>query len=204
MLGNDRRRLELAFSLLYSLPGTPMMQYGDEIGIGDDLRLPERECARMPMQWTSDRHGGFSKGRRVVRPVINDATYGYKHVNVADQTRDPGSLLNWTARMLRSRRECPEFSWGQFKILDTREPAVLAIRYDWRGTSVVTIHNFSESPQKVTVDLDCPTGEVMVDMFGRERLQARKGCEHELALDPLKFRWFRVGAADNAIERESP
>ncbi len=78
MLGNDRRRLELAFSLLFSLPGTPMMQYGDEIGIGDDLRLPERECARTPMQWTAEQHGGFSRAQKVVRPVINDAIYGYQ------------------------------------------------------------------------------------------------------------------------------
>src|SRR5258708_36676380 len=90
MLATARKRLELAFSLLYSLPGTPMMQYGDEIGMGDDLRLPERECARTPMQWTSDKHGGVSKGRRVGRPLVNDATYGYKHVNVADQPRDAG------------------------------------------------------------------------------------------------------------------
>jgi maltose alpha-D-glucosyltransferase/alpha-amylase len=108
MLGNDRRRLELAFSLLFSLPGTPMMQYGDEIGIGDDLRLPERECARTPMQWTSDRHGGFSRARRVVRPVISDPVYGFRKVNVAEQRRDPDSLLNWTERMIRARKECPK------------------------------------------------------------------------------------------------
>ena len=78
MLGNDRRRLELAFSLLFSLPGTPMMQYGDEIGMGDNLRLPERECARTPMQWTSERHGGFSRAQKVVRPVIDDPVYGYQ------------------------------------------------------------------------------------------------------------------------------
>jgi len=87
MLGNNRRQLELAFSLLFSLPGTPMMQYGDEIGIGDNLRLPERECARTPMQWTSERHGGFSVARKVVRPVIDDAVYGYERVNVADQQK---------------------------------------------------------------------------------------------------------------------
>ena len=203
MLGNERKRLELAFSLLYSLPGTPMMQYGDEIGIGDDLRLPERECARTPMQWTADRHGGFSKARRVVRPVINDATYGFREVNVAAQKRDPGSLLNWTERMLRTRRECPEFSWGKFEILKAKDPAVLVMRYDWRGTSVVTFHNFADSGRKVAVDLDCPRGEVLVDMFGPDRLQARKGCEHELALAPYQYRWFRVGAADNAIEREA-
>ena len=83
MLGNDRRKLELAFSLLFSLPGTPMMQYGDEIGMGDDLRLPERECARTPMQWTGGQHGGFSRARKAVRPVIRDATFGFEHVNVA-------------------------------------------------------------------------------------------------------------------------
>ena len=105
--------------------------------------------------------------------------------------------------MIRGRRECPEFAWGQFTILKTKQPAVLAIRYDWRGTSLVIFHNFSDSPQRVTVDLDCPRGEMIADVFGKERLQARKGCEHELTLDPLRFRWFRVGAADNAIDRES-
>jgi maltose alpha-D-glucosyltransferase/alpha-amylase len=107
MLGNDRRRLELAFSLLYSLPGTPMMQYGDEIGMGDDLTLDERECARTPMQWTSERNGGFSRAERTVRPCIGDATYGYRAVNAADQRRKPDSLLNWTERRIRMRRECP-------------------------------------------------------------------------------------------------
>lgn len=110
MLRNNRRRLELAFSLLFALPGTPMMQYGDEIGMGDNLRLPERECARTPMQWTSDPHGGFSRARRVVRPAIADEEFGFQKVNVADQRRDPHSLLNWTERMIRTRRECPEIA----------------------------------------------------------------------------------------------
>ena len=156
MLGNDRRRLELAFSLLFSLPGTPMMQYGDEIGIGDDLRLPERECARTPMQWTGGRHGGFSRARRVVRPVINDKVYGYRKVNVADQRRDPQSLLNWTERMIRARKECPEISWGNFVVLRTNVPEVLAMRYDWRNTSLVTLHNFSSAKQTVKAKIDCP------------------------------------------------
>src|SRR5439155_1945395 len=95
MLGRNRKRLELAFSLLFSLPGTPMMQYGDEIGMGDDLRLPERECARTPMQWTAGNHGGFSMSKTVARRVISDPVYGFRRVNVADQRRDPHSLLNW-------------------------------------------------------------------------------------------------------------
>ena len=145
MLGNDRRQLELAFSLLFSLPGTPMMQYGDEIGIGDNLRLPERECARTPMQWTAEPHGGFSRAQKVVRPVIDDAVYGYERVNVAAQRRDPDSLLNWTERMIRTRKECPEISWGDFAVLRTNAPEVLAMRYDWRDTSLVTLHNFSSA-----------------------------------------------------------
>src|SRR5689334_22175623 len=93
MLGNDRRRLELAFSLLFSLPGTPMMQYGDEIGMGDDLSQPERECARTPMQWTSEPHAGFTRGKNTVCPVISKGDYGYRTRNVADQRRDVNSLL---------------------------------------------------------------------------------------------------------------
>jgi maltose alpha-D-glucosyltransferase/alpha-amylase len=110
MLANDRRRLELAFSLLFSLPGTPMMQYGDEIGMGDDLALDERDCARTPMQWTSERHGGFSRAARTVRPCIDDDRFGYRRVNVSEQRRDPQSLLNWTERRIRMRKECPELS----------------------------------------------------------------------------------------------
>src|SRR5262249_18680785 len=144
MLGNDRRRLELAFSLLFSLPGTPMMLYGDEIGMGDDLSLPERECARTPMQWTSERHGGFTRSDHPVQRVLDDATFGYRRVNVADQRREHNSLLNWTERMIRMRKECPEISWGDFEVMSTSAPEVLAIRYDWRGTSLVTLHNFSD------------------------------------------------------------
>ena len=95
MLDNDRRKLELAFSLLFTLPGTPMLQYGDEIGIGDDLSLPERECARTPMQWSDEPHGGFSTAKRVGAAGDRDPVYGYQRVNVAAQRRDPHSLLNW-------------------------------------------------------------------------------------------------------------
>src|SRR5690606_31990555 len=118
MLDNDRQRLELAFSLLFTLPGTPMLQYGDEIGLGDDLSLPERESARTPMQWSPDPQGGFTTSNKPVRPVIADPIYGYQRVNVDKQRRDPHSLLSWMERKIRVRRECPEISWGQWRILD--------------------------------------------------------------------------------------
>jgi maltose alpha-D-glucosyltransferase/alpha-amylase len=201
MLGNDRRRLELAFSLLFSLPGTPMMQYGDEIGIGDDLRQPERECARTPMQWTSDRHGGFSLARRVVRPVISDPVYGYRKVNVAQQRRDPNSLLNWTERMIRARKECPEISWGSFVVLRTNVPEALAIRFDWRNTSLLTLHNFSSSKQNVKLKVDCPNDKLLVEVFDGRHSKAHDDGSHRVAMDGYAWRWFRVGAPDNVLGR---
>jgi maltose alpha-D-glucosyltransferase/alpha-amylase len=201
MLGNDRRRLELAFSLLFSLPGTPMMQYGDEIGIGDDLSLPEREAARTPMQWTNQRHGGFSRAEKVVRPVIDDETFGYQKVNVAAQQRDRDSLLNWTERTIRMRQECPEIGWGEYAILPADAPEVLALRYDWRGTALVTLHNFSPQRRKVRLQLQGPGRERLVNVFQDEVSQADATGTHEFALDSYAYCWLRVGAADTALDR---
>ena len=201
MLGNDRKRIELAFSLLFSFPGTPMMQYGDEIGMGDNLRLPERECARTPMQWTSERHGGFSRAKRIVRPVINDRVYGYNRLNVNDQRRDTESLLNWTERIVRMRKQCPEISWGDFVVLRTNVPQVLALRYDWRNTSLVTLHNFTDERQRVRVAPGSATGGVLVDVFDGHHSKAHNDGAHRISLGPYDWRWFRVGAADNVLNR---
>jgi maltose alpha-D-glucosyltransferase/alpha-amylase len=201
MLGNDRRKLELAFSLLFSLPGTPMMQYGDEIGIGDDLRLPERECGRTPMQWTPGRHGGFSRARKVVCPVIHDATFGFEHVNVARQRRDAQSMLNWTERMVRTRKECPEISWGNFVVLRTNVPEVLAIRYDWRDTSLVTLHNFGNATQKARLKVGTQRDGLLVDVFDGHHAKAYADGAHRVELPPYAWRWYRVGGADNVLDR---
>ena len=149
MLDGDRRRLELAYSLMFTLPGTPVMRYGDEIGMGDDLTLPERNCARTPMQWSTEPHGGFTKSDKPVLPVITDGPYGFEHVNAAEQRRDPNSLLNWTERIIRMRKEVPEIGWGDFAILPTGDPAVLGMRYDWRNNSVLFVHNFDAKPREI-------------------------------------------------------
>ena len=201
MLGNNRQRLELAFSLLFSLPGTPMMQYGDEIGIGDNLKLPERECARTPMQWTSERHGGFSRAARVVRPVINDSVFGYQKVNVSDMRRDPQSLLNWTERIIRMRKECPEISWGTFSVLRTTEPSVLALRYDWRETSLVTLHNFANRDVKVKLKVGVERDDMLVDVFSDLHSRKRNDGMHLVALDGYAWRWYRVGSTDTTLDR---
>jgi maltose alpha-D-glucosyltransferase / alpha-amylase len=200
MLGNDRRRLELAFSVLLSLPGTPMLQYGDEIGMGDDLTLDERDCARTPMQWTNERHGGFSTAARTVRPCIDDDTYGYRTVNAADQRRDPGSLLNWMERRIRMRKECREIAWGDFTVLRVDAREVLAMRYDFSGTSMLTLHNFSGRRQTVAVDLKGRGGDLLVDVFEDHHSRAENGT-HTLMLEPYGSRWYRVGAVDNTLRR---
>src|SRR5690606_32237540 len=106
---------------------TPMLQYGDEIGMWDDLSLPERECARTAMQWSGDEYGGFSTSSRRVVPIVDDERHGFRQVNVADQRRDPDSLLNWTERRIRARKELPEIAWGEPTVLATGAPSVLCI-----------------------------------------------------------------------------
>jgi maltose alpha-D-glucosyltransferase / alpha-amylase len=201
MLDNDRRKLELAFSLLFTLPGTPMLQYGDELGIGDDLSLPERTCARTPMQWSADRHGGFSTARRTVRPVISDPIYGYKRVNVEAQRRDPQSLLNWVERKIRMRKECPEISWGDWKILAVDAPGVLVMRYHHRGHTLAILHNFTTKPRVVRLGppaIDTPT---MVDLLWTNDSRADENGRHTIELQPYDYRWFRAGGTDRNVPR---
>ena len=148
MLDGDRQRLELAWSLMLSLPGTPVLYYGDEIGMGDDLRLPERESVRTPMQWNRRANGGFSTASpaQLVRPVVDDGRFGYAAVNVVDQQRDPGSLLSWIDRALRVRQTLPELRWGHMEVIPVDHPAVVAVRTSWRGASVVALHNLAGEP----------------------------------------------------------
>jgi maltose alpha-D-glucosyltransferase/alpha-amylase len=195
MLDNDRPRLELAFSLLFTLPGTPMLQYGDEIGLGDDLTLPERECARTPMQWTARPHGGFTAGRRPIRPVIDDPVYGYRSVNVEAQRRDPHSLLNWMERKIRMRRECPEISWGQWTILPAPE-GVLVMRYCHNGQTLVTLHNFTGKPKVVRLAAKNTGDAMLVDLLDTHDSRADANGRHTIELPPYGYRWLRAGGID--------
>jgi len=201
MVNNDRRRIELAYSLLFTLPGTPMLQYGDEIGMGDDLSLPERECARTPMQWSADRHGGFSSGRRTVLPVISDPIYGYKRVNVEAQRRDPHSLLNWMERKIRMRKECPEISWGDWKILETNAADVLVMEYTWRDHSLIVLHNFVDQPRAVRIPVRTAGTQVLVDLLWTNDSRASEHGHHEIELEPYGYRWFRARGIDRNIPR---
>ena len=203
MLGGDRRRLELAYSLMFTLPGTPVLLHGDEIGMGDDLRLPERECARTPMQWSTEPQGGFTKSDKPVLPVISGGPYGYEHVNVAEQRRDPGSLLNWLERIIRMRKEVPEIGWGDYTVLRTRNPAVLAIRYDWRNNSVLVLHNLDPKPREVVfeVGLEGEAGRQLTDLLSHQHSRADDSGRHCVLLEGYGYRWYRVGGLDYLLKR---
>ena len=202
MLRGDRRHLELAYSLMFTLPGTPVLRYGDELGMGDDLDLPERNCARTPMQWSTEPHAGFTKSDKPILPVIDKGPYGYDHVNAAEQRRDANSMLNWTERIIRMRKEVPEIGWGDFEILDTGTPCVLAMRYDWRNNSVLFLHNLDPKPREVSFRVGLPgnAGDVLVNLLTDQHSAGRHG-RHEVLLEPFGYRWFRVGGLDYLLKR---
>jgi maltose alpha-D-glucosyltransferase/alpha-amylase len=203
MLGGDRRRLELALSLLFTLPGTPMIQYGDEIGIWDDLSLEERECARTAMQWSGAHYGGFSQSKKMVVPIVKDPQRGYKKVNVADERRDPNSLLNWTERRIRARKELPEVGWGECSVIDTDAAPVLVLRYVWRDVSFVAVHNFSDKKQVVRFDVGRPDDGQLFDVFDENHSRADASGRHRIQLGPYSHKWYRVGASDTTPKRSA-
>ena len=203
MLQGDHRRLELAYSLMMSLPGTPVLRYGDEIGMGDNLRLPERNSARTPMQWSTEPQGGFTKSEKPILPVITGGPYGFEHVNVAQQRRDPDSLMNWMERMIRMRKEAPEIGWGEFSILPTRISEVLAIRYDWRNNSVVVLHNLSAIPREISLEIGPDDEGCLVNLLSAENSQADTSGKHCIMLEPYGYRWFRVGGLDYILKQSS-
>ncbi len=203
MLNGDRRRIELANSLLFTLPGTPVVRYGDEIGMGDDLSLPERYCARTPMQWTEEPQGGFTESDTPVLPVISGGAYGYQHVNVAAQRRDPESLLNWFERIIRMRKEIPEIGNGDFAVVDVGDPAVLAMRYDWRGGHVFFLHNFAEGGREVffRTGSDACKGQRLVNLISQDHSEADAEGRHNVLLEAFGYRWFRIGGLDDVFRR---
>jgi len=202
MLGGDIRRLKLAYSLMYSLPGTPVLRYGDEIGMGDDLTLPERNCARTPMQWSNEPQGGFTKSEKPVLPVISEGPYGYGHVNVAFQRRDAESMLNWTERMIRMRKEAPEIGWGTCSAVDCGDPGVLILRYAWRDNVVIVIHSFHDRPVEIAFRLPQDNDDgPLIDILDGHDSRANHDRRHHMVLEPYGFRWYRAGGLDYLLKR---
>lgn len=197
MLGGDIRRIKLANSLMFSMPGTPVLRYGEEIGMGDDLSLPGRTAVRTPMQWANRKNAGFSsvESDQLVRSVISEGPFSYERVNVADQRRDPDSLLSWTQSLIRARKECPEIGRGQMKLVEVDQPTVLAHRIDWSQGAVLMVHNFADHSVSVRLKDGHGQGEYPIDLFGENRFH-RVSLDEPLELEPYGYRWLRVGGSD--------
>ncbi len=194
MLDGDLQRLKLTYSLLLTLPGTPVINYGEELGMGDDLTLDERQPARTPMQWSAAPNGGFSTAPadQLVLPVISEGDYSYKQVNVTAQQCDPHSLLNWMERAVRLRKEYPAFGWGQWQTLQTDHPSVFAHRCEWQGRVVIAVHNLSRADCKATLVLAEDAGRCLVDLFTGKRVEAIEQPSHPMHLAGYDYRWLQV------------
>ena len=201
MLNFDRRRMEVAYSLMFTLPGTPVIRYGDEIEMGDDLRLKERQCARTPMQWSTETHAGFTAAEKPVLPVIDDEVCGYRVCNAGDQRREPESFLNWTERIIRMRKECPEIGWGEWQILRTGSPQVLAIRYDWRENAIVAVHNTDDRPHRIRLNIENAGRTSLVNLLSNDHSEGDGDGVHKLAIEGYGYRWYRVGGLDYILRR---
>jgi maltose alpha-D-glucosyltransferase / alpha-amylase len=201
LLGNDRARLELANSLLFTLPGSPVIYYGDEVGMGENIWLEDRGGVRTPMQWQAGPDAGFSEANpaEFYAPVIDDETYGYQRVNVAAQQTDPDSLLSLMRRLIAIRKEHPAFGRGDLRFLGPDNQAVLAFMRSHEGETLLCVHNLSETPQTVVLDvracLPSAAGAVtMFDLLGGETIGPWQDGVGELALGRYGYRWLQITA----------
>lgn len=205
LMERDRRRVELLNSLLLSMPGTPTLYYGDEIGMGDNIYLGDRDGVRTPMQWSIDRNGGFSRAdpASLVLPPIMDPLYGYQSVNVETQAGDPHSLLNWTRRMLAVRKQSKAFGRGTLKMLSPSNRRILAYTREYTGPDgkheiILCVANVSRSAQAAELDLSAYAGMVPVEMLGGNAFPPIGQLNFLLTLAPYGFYWFAL-AAENQM-----
>jgi maltose alpha-D-glucosyltransferase / alpha-amylase len=195
MLDGDARRVELAYSLLLTLPGTPVLFYGEEIGMGENPDIPGRRSVRSPMQWSDRENAGFSRvaPQDLIRPVVSDGPFRYEQVNVTDQRRQEGSLLNRISRGIAVRKTCPEFGWGTVRVVDAGDARVLAHRCDWLEGTVIAVHNLCGESVDVRLDLeDGEQFEHLTDVFGSSEYDPVSPDEVAFSLPPYSYRWMRA------------
>jgi maltose alpha-D-glucosyltransferase / alpha-amylase len=196
LLENDTNQIELFTALLLSLPGSPVLYYGDEIGMGDNIWLGDRDGVRTPMQWTPDRNAGFSTGDpgRLTLPVVMDAVYGYQVTNVESQLTNTSSLLHWTRRMIEVRKQNPAFGLGDFTDLGGSNPSVLSYVRVFGDDIVVCVNNLSRFPQPVELDLRRFEGFQPIELMGGVRFPPIGELPYLLTLATHGFYWFRLVA----------
>jgi maltose alpha-D-glucosyltransferase/alpha-amylase len=194
MLSGDIERLKMAYSLMFSLPGTPVLFYGEEIGMGENLSVEGRFAVRTPMQWTADRNGGFSTAapKDLPAPMVT-GEYGPKHVNVADQRRSNDSLLSWIRLLVERYRETPELAWGDYEPIDTGNPAVLAHRSTIDGEIVIALHNLGEEQADIHLSLaELDSSHVLTDLLVDGTTKVSADGNAQVTLGRYGCRWFRV------------
>ncbi|MCF4006176.1 maltose alpha-D-glucosyltransferase [Corynebacterium uropygiale] len=199
LLGGDRNQLELFTGLLLSLPGSPVLYYGDEIGMGDNIWLPDRDGVRTPMQWSSDRNGGFSKAdpERLYLPAIQNDQYGYATVNVENQMQMGNSLLQWTRSFIHVRKQYRAFGLGSYREVDSANEAVLSFLREYQGETLLCVNNLSERPQAVSLDLSAFAGATPRELSGGESFPVIEyDREWTVTLPPYGFFWFSLSEED--------
>jgi len=195
MLNGDQARIRMVYSLMFALPGSPVLFYGEEIGMAENLAIPGRLSVRSPMQWSGEQNGGFSTAEpdQLRRPLVRGPEYGPKAVNVAIQRAQENSLLNWMERLIRCRRECPEIGWGEWRVLDAASKGVLALRYDWNERVMLVLHNLSSKRCRTQVQLGETSGWAgLVEQFGRGRHQWDGGKALQVELPAFGSLWLRA------------
>jgi maltose alpha-D-glucosyltransferase / alpha-amylase len=194
LMENDRRRLELMNGMLMSLPGSPIVYYGDEIGMGDNIYLGDRSGVRTPMQWTGGPNAGFSTAEpeRLFLPVLSNAVYGHQAVNVDAQRRTENSLLAWMKRLIRVRKSSRAFSRGRIEFLQPRNHRIFAYIREFLNEKVLVVNNLSKSAQSVELDLRALEGSIPIEMFGGNPFPRIGKMPYILTLGPYHFYWFRL------------
>lgn len=194
LLRNDRRRIELLNGILFSLPGSPVIYYGDEIGMGDNIYLGDRNGVRTPMQWSDDRNAGFSRAnsQKLYLPIIVDSEYHYEAVNVEAQQNNPSSLLWWMKRLIKLRKKFRAFGRGDLKVLEPENSKVLAYVRKTDSETLLIVANLSRFVQNVQLDLSPYAGLVPEEMFGRSRFPKIREDRYGLTLGPYGFYWFSL------------
>jgi maltose alpha-D-glucosyltransferase / alpha-amylase len=194
LLDNDRRRIELMNGMLLSLPGTPIVYYGDEIGMGDNIYLGDRNGVRTPMQWNGGWNAGFSTAdpERLYSPLISNAVYGFQGTNVLSQQRSEHSLLSWMRRIVKLRKSSSVFGRGTIEFLDPENHRVLAYIRQWENSRILVVNNLSSSAQAAELDLKQLRGYVPIEMFGGNPFPRIGELPYLLTLGPYQFYWFRL------------